>query len=597
MSRLRGDWDELRRLALMTPSQLHQLPFTALGGRLPLRSLRWRMHLDVLPAENFGQEEAECARVWEAAAAKERRSYQALRAQYMVDPGAMTGGAGSAQTMHPLSLDEDSPWAQYHADQELRATIMLDVARTFPETAFFRQPRVQRMLGDILFVYARMHPGLRYRQGMHELLAPLLLAVDSDAVDDEAFFLARVLDRRFVEHDAFALFDRLMRICAPWYQQNGVGAEPSALVLRCRRMVQRLAAVDGELAARLNALEIEPQLYGLRWLRLLFGREVGGLHSVLQLWDLLLADAGGPLQLVDWVGVVLLLANRRRLVHADYADCLATLLHLPPLPRPGPDTLEATPPLPNAPLPAGSLLVEPSARLPLAALLDAGMSPVQRLALQAAYLRSRPVSESAQIVAAQYALWEEEAWDVVGTEDAPAIGAEDEPAVVAEPPISPRARSPRPDPSTSPASMLAPPARKTYTSSTLQQQRRRGGGSAAASRSPVRNPVHSPLHSPLHSSPLQTAAAAVPVAVVVPESPLLPGAATALIAGLAAQCIDLLARLPGDDVESAMQRVAAALRLVAQAWQDDAAGLASASAGLQAARRELELLMGELSRH
>ncbi|KAJ2106283.1 hypothetical protein GGI16_001992, partial [Coemansia sp. S142-1] len=84
---------------------------------------------------------------------------------------------------------------------------MQDVARTFPEEAYFRETRVQKLLADILFVYAKLHSSLQYRQGMHELLAPILMAVDRDSVQCEGgdvFFIGQILDRRFVEHDAFA---------------------------------------------------------------------------------------------------------------------------------------------------------------------------------------------------------------------------------------------------------------------------------------------------------------------------------------------------------------------------------------------------------
>ncbi|PIA13120.1 RabGAP/TBC, partial [Coemansia reversa NRRL 1564] len=121
--------------------------------------------------------------------------------------------------MHPLSQDEDSPWTQYQRDHSLRHTIAQDVARTFPTESYFRQTHVQQQLSDILLVQAKANGTLQYRQGMHELLAVLLIAVDGDAgATEPAGELRGVLDRRFVEHDAFALFERVMQTCGPWYQ-------------------------------------------------------------------------------------------------------------------------------------------------------------------------------------------------------------------------------------------------------------------------------------------------------------------------------------------------------------------------------------------
>lgn len=51
------------------------------------------------------------------------------------------------------------------------------------ELEFFRQDSTQLMMCNILFVYCKLNPDLSYRQGMHELLAPILWVVDQDAVD------------------------------------------------------------------------------------------------------------------------------------------------------------------------------------------------------------------------------------------------------------------------------------------------------------------------------------------------------------------------------------------------------------------------------
>ncbi|KAJ2778816.1 hypothetical protein GGI15_004064 [Coemansia interrupta] len=407
MDGLLREWEELKRLTLMSVGRLQQLSFT--HAHLPLRSVRWRMHLDVVPAEHFSQGDADCGRIWSVWIDKERTSYAALRRQFIVDGTRLSQETAA----HPLTLDEDSPWVRYHADQELRTTIALDVARTFPDapSGYFQSARVQQLLCDVLFVYAKEHAALGYRQGMHEVLAPLLLAVDTDAVDvgagEAAGFVARMVDRRFVEHDAYALFERVMRVCAEWYQAGG--AREAAVVVRSRQMMAQLALVDAELARHVAALDIEPQLFGLRWLRLLFGREVHGVGAVLRLWDALLGDGAGPLRLVDWTGVALLVANRQALVQADYAGCLGTLLHLPRLARPSADTLERTPPLP--PAPAGTWTP------PLHMLLAPELAPVQRLAVQAAYLRAAQTADAGRLVAEQHALWAAEGWAVVGAED------------------------------------------------------------------------------------------------------------------------------------------------------------------------------------
>jgi TBC1 domain family protein 5 len=53
----------------------------------------------------------------------------------------------------------------------------------FPDIPYFREQRVQSLLTTILYLHASRNPLVGYRQGMHELLAPLLYAVDFDSLD------------------------------------------------------------------------------------------------------------------------------------------------------------------------------------------------------------------------------------------------------------------------------------------------------------------------------------------------------------------------------------------------------------------------------
>ncbi|KAJ2472278.1 hypothetical protein GGI02_001693 [Coemansia sp. RSA 2322] len=599
MDSVRKDWAELKRRALLSGVCLRVLPFSAgqSEAKVPLVSLRWRLYVGVLGLEHFGQDDTECQRGWVAAAEKERSNYTALRRQFVVSPGALCSeSAVDWRRMNPLSLDEDSPWFQYHQDQELRTTIMQDVARTFPEEAYFREARVQRLLADILFVYAKLHSSLKYRQGMHELLAPILMAVDGDSVQCDGadrFFIGDILDRRFVEHDAFAVFERLMRICLPWYQAPSVASprlRPAAaeaakqqtpIVAQCRLMMEKLRAVDAPLADHLQRLDIEPQLFGIRWYRLLFSREFAQLSDVVMLWDMLLGDGGADsLRLAEWVGIVLLLANRRQLLQGDYADNLSTLLHLPPLPRPSPDALERTPPLRNSPQSPQPGAIPPAAssdvslitaQIGFAALTAPGTAPVQRLALQAAYLRSRPTRDAAQAVARQYEAWEDDAWTVVG-EDArpcsePAAGAELRPDAGAR---GGGARSQAPW-----------QGRKMYTSSTLLQRRAVGGTSP-----PCLSP---PCLSPSPPARQRTPAEAVRAL----------GSVTAQVATMAAQCLDLLAARRRDP-PPALRAVSAALSTLSRAWQDEVALAAPSASDLPSPREsadaDMRLALRDLDR-
>lgn len=79
-----------------------------------------------------------------------------------------------------MSQSKNSVWHQHFCDKELCAIIQQDVVRTFPGVDFYRNPDIQQIMIHILFCYAREHPNISYRQGMHEILAPILFVLHCD---------------------------------------------------------------------------------------------------------------------------------------------------------------------------------------------------------------------------------------------------------------------------------------------------------------------------------------------------------------------------------------------------------------------------------
>lgn len=190
---------------------------------------------------------------------------------------------------------------------------------------------------DILFIYCKLNPDLGYRQGMHELLAPILWVVDRDSVDakpgsgTEGDLLLQLLDPTYIEHDAFALFCRIMQTARIYYeysQQSTAGGQVDTIPIvdRCQHIHNDLLmAADPELGVHMQALEILPQIFltwvhlnpneadkllivASRWMRLLFGREFP-FEDALLVWDLLFAS-GLEQDLVDFVCVAMLLRIR-----------------------------------------------------------------------------------------------------------------------------------------------------------------------------------------------------------------------------------------------------------------------------------------------
>jgi TBC1 domain family protein 5 len=170
-------------------------------------------------------------------------------------------------------------------DEEIRAEIYQDVERCMPEEEYFRQPETQRILLDLLFVFCKINQDIGYRQGMHEILAPILWVVEQDAIEQSSFeesskaqgdeMLKEMLNPEYIEHDAFTLLSLTMRSAKSFYElgeperKTEVSGSPGApqqgaspIVERSKRIHEfYLARLDPELARHLTKIEILPQIF------------------------------------------------------------------------------------------------------------------------------------------------------------------------------------------------------------------------------------------------------------------------------------------------------------------------------------------------
>eukprot|EP00957_Ditylum_brightwellii_P043578 3303505-Ditylum_brightwellii.AAC.1 len=153
---------------------------------------------------------------------------------------------------------------------------------------------------------------------MHEILSYIFLAIETDLLEHgvkaENVSLAglndvgedkesdetkeedvRILDAAKIMHDAFILFECVMSSLAPAYdaqiiqsaEQRDYQSE-SPMEVMSRSIVSKIRHVAGdeELYRHITNMNVPPQLYCTRWVRLMFSREVVGQDNVMKLWDL-----------------------------------------------------------------------------------------------------------------------------------------------------------------------------------------------------------------------------------------------------------------------------------------------------------------------
>lgn len=355
-----------------------------LGASAPLRRLAWAHLFGVISGSNPED--------WVVALDAERSKYNLLVNEHKKENNVK---ALDPNLCNPLARRLDNPFNKVQANDELHREIWKDVERTFPEVELLASPESRKMLSRLLFHYCRSTnaPGQAasecYRQGMNELAAVLLAACKRGEFAEGSWETgdslgARLCGMQHTEADSFTLFSRLMKSgMRPMFMPTSFGggnsdsgpgsvigelprsrlsgglrdtAPASAILARCLFIFDTVVkASDAALHSHLTKLEIEPQVFLLRWLRLLFCREVG-LDDALLLWDGLFADAikqpqvpsalkypllrsgGGDvawreaaqasaaMPLVDYVAAASLRSMRGDLIGLDQTDCLRRLM-------------------------------------------------------------------------------------------------------------------------------------------------------------------------------------------------------------------------------------------------------------------------------
>ncbi|XP_043712934.1 TBC1 domain family member 5 [Telopea speciosissima] len=331
-----------------------------------LRGVQWRIYLGILPSSDSSIEELR------RVTADSRRRYAGLRRSLLVNPPKDGNTVPDLVMENPLSQNPDSMWGRFFRNAELEKIVDQDLSRLYPEHgSYFQTPACQGMLRRILLLWSLKHPEYGYRQGMHELLAPLLYVLHVDVqhlsqvrklyedhfvdkfdglpflerdlvssykltktpdssnwdmgIDEESSLhrdatkvssldeldpkiqtivllsdaygaegeLGILLSERFMEHDAYCMFDVLMSgasgavAMADFFSPSPTIRSHSGVppvIEASSALYHLLSVVDMSLHSHLVELGVEPQYFALRWFRVLFGREFL-LEDLLIIWD------------------------------------------------------------------------------------------------------------------------------------------------------------------------------------------------------------------------------------------------------------------------------------------------------------------------
>ena len=269
---------------------------------------------------------------------------------------------------NPLASGQ-SQWNEYYKDEAIRYEIDKDVKRTYSSFHFFNErvkPKVisleearkahsateqsifdnnnqqtsntptevsraphrrdeethQDVLKRILFIYAKLNPGVRYVQGMNELLAPIYYVF---AHDSDPLFAGHA------EADAFFCFTNVMSDVRDRFIKS-LDHSPSGVLAVVKHLNSMLKDCDEELWRHLDEEKVDPRFYSFRWITLLLSQEFE-LPEVLRLWDSLFADTNrvkfgnDRFEFLLYTCCSMLVCVRQRLLEGDFAVALKTLQH------------------------------------------------------------------------------------------------------------------------------------------------------------------------------------------------------------------------------------------------------------------------------
>jgi len=325
----------LNKRGLIDLKQLRALCFYGVPSDCRgLRALVWKLLLQYLPAD---------VGLWSSTHQGYIQQYEGFRKEFSCRRFA---------SFTESTLEAEVASGVLDADLFLWREIRKDIERTCPELQFFFLPSdlkpeceshsrlglspaevlhnnssdysqslvvtngVERhadVMMRILYIYGQLNPGIRYVQGMNELLAPIYYLFAHDPNPRFAHSL---------EVDTFYCFSHLMSELKELFVRN---LDETSLGINARlfHLHSLLHRLDPSLHTYLDYLGISPHFYALRWLTLLLTQDFH-MPDILKLWDSLLADAK-RFVFFDYVCVAMVVASREAIIGQDFGTALKEL--------------------------------------------------------------------------------------------------------------------------------------------------------------------------------------------------------------------------------------------------------------------------------
>lgn len=324
-----------------------------------LRSLCWRLLLNYLPKDK--------SKNWHTILEQNHSNYESFIKEFLVftnkeklnvnnsskfnDNNSSTSVSFICVKDHPLNKSKESDWNILFKDLDLWDEIEKDTKRTRSEISFFldkteppssypilsryvkkdprftskteqfhkvgnneEKPEVQHdVMTRILFLYAKLNPGVRYVQGMNEILAPIYYCFSHDGNP----FL-----KKYIESDSFFCFSILMGEIKDGFLRS-LDNSSAGIKARIESFHSIFQSVEPELWKHFEDQMIHPQFYSLRWLMLLLTQEFQ-ISDVLRLWDSLLSHPN-KMGFLNFLCCSIIICYKEKLMKEEFSGIMETL--------------------------------------------------------------------------------------------------------------------------------------------------------------------------------------------------------------------------------------------------------------------------------
>ena len=252
--------------------------------------------------------------------------------------------------------------------------------RTYQEIDLFLQNKTRNILANVLYIWAKENPEVSYRQGMHELLANILIVFypfyfthntkpkykkedildflkDVNLYQNDIYLFFH--DEEEIQADLFYTFESLMKkgmtnlfdphilqkdepgyklyeIFPQMWKDDSNEDKPTYVYRRSSLLIkEKLKSLDNELYSHFKKIDLNCEAFLQRYLRCIFCREFN-LNDVFIIWDIIFHDyyinrskEKYDFIYMEYIAMAMIFKIRDSLKDGDQNECFSMLFKYP----------------------------------------------------------------------------------------------------------------------------------------------------------------------------------------------------------------------------------------------------------------------------